>query len=160
MSTDFSDSYQLRRIVLLAAAASSTLIFVFLFFQSISYHNVFGLGVVDEMVAYTEFFLFSYTSYFLVAMLVWKYKVVFEKYVAPWLLISFLGSAFFCAAFSARVYIDELITYQEGDPFKSPPQLVEIAASALIATPVLTFIVSIFTALTSSVYVALENRKH
>jgi hypothetical protein len=59
----YLQEYELRAVVLRAAFASSSLIFLFLLFVGFSYHEVFNVPVIDEMMAYAEFFAFSYVSY-------------------------------------------------------------------------------------------------
>lgn len=153
MKSDFSDSYELRRIILFGASSSSSLIFVFLFLQFISYHQVFNVPVVAEMLMYAEFFLFAYASYFLVSILVWKYTTGLAKYFPSWVPICFLGSALFCVSFFSRVYIADVLYYQEGDPFRSPPGPVSvIILGTAMSIAILTVVVSIPTVLIASLY--------
>lgn len=99
------DSYKLRRVVLYGSIASSGVIFSFLFLQFLSYHDVFSITVIDEMVFYAEFFLYSYGAYFLSAILAWKYGGRFSKYFDSSFFVSTIGSLIFSILVYFRTWV-------------------------------------------------------
>src|SRR5688572_5832853 len=120
---DYQSTYDLRRVILLGAVASSSLIFsvlFFLFLGSFSSHPGYSTDTISEMVSYAEFFLFAYGSYFATATLVWYFASHLSKAASSWFPIVLFGSILFSASFLIRVWISDLMTYQENNPFRTP----------------------------------------
>jgi hypothetical protein len=105
------------------------------------------------MMGYAEFFLFAFTSYFVVAILMRKLRDAFQRYVPAWVPISLLGSMIFCLSFFTRVWIPDASAYREGDPFWSPPPTyIRVIVSAIVVAGIITVVVGAFSALASAIY--------
>ena len=70
---------------------------------------------IDEMMAYTEFFLFITASYFSAAVLVWRFRNSFQKYLASWLAIAILGSVIFSVLLVSRLLLSSANTEVKGE---------------------------------------------
>lgn len=148
-------------VILFGAVGSAGLIFsvLFLFFlgSQISSHPPMSTDTISEMMGYAEFFLFSFTSYFVVAISILKLRNVFQRYVPGWVPISLFGSLIFCLSFFTRVWISEVSAYREGDPFRSPaPTYVSVIISALVVASILTLVIGTFSAIASAIYSGLN----
>lgn len=140
-------SYDLRQVMLFGAVASSSLIFsvLFLFFlgsQLSSHHPGYSIDTITEMMGYAEFFLFAYGSYFAAAVLVWRYADCFSKISVSWLPITLFGSIVFSISFLMRVWVSDLMTYQEKNPFRSPPPGFSMVVLTIIVVAVISCLIT------------------
>lgn len=141
-------TYELQRVILFAAAASSSLIFsvLFLFFLGslISSHNPsYFTDTISEMMGYAEFFVFAFASYFLVSVLIWRFRKYFSKIVVSWLPIAVIGSFTFSGSFLFRIWISAVINYQKNDPFQNPPSTFRQLILAILITGSLVAVVAL-----------------
>jgi hypothetical protein len=84
-------------------------------------HSDFSTDTISEMMGYAEFFLFAFGSYFSAAVMIWRLRNYFSKFVVSWLPIALFGSIVFSVSFLLMVWVSSVITYQENNPFQSPP---------------------------------------
>lgn len=118
-------SYELRGVILFGATGSCSLIFSvlsLLFLGSqISSHPSLSTDTISEMMDYAEFFLFVFAAYFSMSVFVWRFQNYFAKFSISWLPIMLFGSVTFSVSFLLRGWLSSISTYQERNPFQSPP---------------------------------------
>ena len=119
----FQGNYTIRRAVLFGTAGSLSIILpvlMLLFLNAqISQHPGPFDQPIDEMMAYTESFLFITASYFSAAVLVWRFRNSFQKYLASWLAIAILGSVIFSVLLISRLMLSSANSEVKGgrEPF-------------------------------------------
>ncbi|MBX3267917.1 MAG: hypothetical protein KF831_14555 [Acidobacteria bacterium] len=161
---NYRSSYELRRVIFFGAVASSSLIVSVLFLyylgSQVSSHPGYSTDTISEMMGYAEFFLFSYGSYFAAAVIVWSYSDYFSKKTVSWLPIALFGSILFSTSFLLRVWISDLLSYQENDPFRSaPPGFWMVVVSILIVAGACFLMTFIGCAMASSLFTSKHDAK-
>ena len=158
---NYRATYDLRRVILFGAVASSSLIFsvlFFLFLGSFSSHPGYSTDTISEMMGYAEFFLFAYGSYFAAAVLVWYSASHVSKAASSWLPIVVFGSILFSASFLIRVWISDLITYQENNPFRAPPPGFGMVVVSILAVAGISFLVTSIGCGIASAFITAERK--
>lgn len=115
----FQGNYTIRRAVLFGTAGSLSIILpvlMLLFLNAqISQHPGPFDQPIDEMMAYTESFLFITASYFSASILVWHSRERLQKYLASWLAIAILGSVIFSVLLVSRLLLSSANTEVKGE---------------------------------------------
>jgi len=126
----FQSSYTIRRVVAFGVAGSSSVIlpFVLLLFldSQVSPHPGSFDQPIDEMMAYTEFFVFVTASYFSASVSALKFREHFQKYFASWLTIAVVGSITFSVLVVSRLMLSSARTEVTGELSALPGFIVAV----------------------------------
>jgi len=150
-------SYELKQVVLLGAAASSSIIFMrlgFLFLSSgVIDHANLSTSSISEMMDWAEFIFFLFASYFSASLLVRRYADSFSRLGPSWLPIAVVGSMTFSVSFMLFVWVSSTLTYTGNGPFEGPPLTIWQLPLSIAVFAGLCFVISLFgTTVASAIY--------
>lgn len=150
--SEYSNLYQLKRIIFIAGSAAASVTLAFLFLQAtIDIKPLQEPPPVDQMMYYLEFFGFATIGYFASAILIWRNRNHLQPFIVPWIPVCVIGSIFCSAVLAIYIYIANKLIYTP-NPLTKPVTFTFTLWAILVWSVLFFFISCPISALTSTIY--------
>lgn len=158
----FYNTYELQRLLFLAAVGSVVsiicgLFFSWLSFQATYHHNIFTIDSINNIVAYAEFFIFVFVSFFISSMMARYFRKAFSVYAPSWFFVSFFGSLLFSFCFFTKLWIFSLLN-TANDPLNASPSFLSLTSSIVALSIVLAALTGILSFIASILYEKYQDK--